>query len=100
MKNKSGRLIILNLILIVAPIFLDSSCDTSSKVESRAYDFVLDIILTDTVPSVSVDSLFRSDEDMVLLDAREKKTLIHDNVKTRLTSPYESIRSIRKSPRK
>lgn len=72
MKKISGPSILLKLI-IIAVMFLTASCDTASKVESRAYNFVLNIILSDSVPSVSVDSLYQSGDNIVLLDAREQE---------------------------
>lgn len=68
-------LIQLRWVLLVLFLFT-VSCSASSDVKSKTYDAILNLILTESVPFVSVDSLSRTVDDIVLLDAREREEYV------------------------
>lgn len=60
-------------LLIIAALFLNISCDNATKVESKGLSVILDLIISDSAPSVSVDSLAQSTDNIILLDSRERE---------------------------
>jgi rhodanese-related sulfurtransferase len=48
-----------------------ASCDNSEKTESTAFNSLLQLILSDSVPTISVTELSRICEEVTILDTRE-----------------------------
>jgi len=60
--------------LIPLILLFTISCNKTEKVESGMYDLVLNNLISETVPTITVDKLKELDSDEILiLDAREKQ---------------------------
>ena len=59
--------------LVYCMLFLLTSCNSAEhRVQSKAYDLMLQTLLTDSIPSVSVDSLAQKQNRVILLDTRSQ----------------------------
>lgn len=54
-------------------ILMTASCHTDKKTESLAYNALLKLMLSDSVPAISVQKLSSSKDQYIILDARESE---------------------------
>jgi len=52
---------------------MTASCDNSGKTESAAFNTLLELMLSDSVPVISVDELSSIKDSVTILDARDSK---------------------------
>ena len=63
----------LKTLLTLTPliILMAASCHPDKKTESLAYDTLLKVMLSDSVPAISVQKLSSNKDEFIILDARE-----------------------------
>ena len=58
-----------------------ASCDNSEKIESTAFNAVLELMLSDSVPVISVGELSRIRDDVTILDTRQAEEYTVSRIK-------------------
>jgi len=88
--TKSTLLILLSIMIST---LTGCSSDENDRIQSKAYDLMLQTLLSGSVPSVSVDSLKHLRDNVVLLDTRSRNEYEVSHIKGAQFVGYKSFDS-------
>lgn len=89
----SSKTIFLLLLSMMISTLTGCSSDNGEHVQNKAYDLMLQTLLSGSVPSVSVDSLTHLRDSVVLLDTRSRPEYEVSHIKGARFVGYESFDS-------